>query len=131
MPEPNPFLGCRSLRYSFVRPELFRTQLRAILRAAAEGQVLLMFPMISSVSELRRAKAIVEQVQEELRRERIPFGSDIRIGAMVEIPSAAVASPNGPKPRILRAISTDWTTPSRSSDVIRAVRSARGRNMAS
>jgi phosphotransferase system enzyme I (PtsI) len=92
MPENNPFLGCRSLRYSFVRPELFRTQLRAILRAAAEGQVLLMFPMISSVSELRRAKAIVEQVQEELRRERIPFGSDIRIGAMVEIPSAAVAS---------------------------------------
>jgi phosphotransferase system enzyme I (PtsI) len=90
--EPNPFLGCRSIRYSFARPELFHTQLRAILRASAEGNISLMFPMISSVTEMRRARTILAQVQEELRRERIPFDADIRVGAMVEIPSAAIAS---------------------------------------
>jgi len=89
--EPNPFLGCRSIRYSFARPELFRTQLRAILRASAEGQVALMFPMISSVTEMRRAKTILAQVKEELRRERIPFDPRIRAGTMIEIPSAAIA----------------------------------------
>jgi len=90
--EPNPYLGCRSLRYSFARPELFRTQLRAILRAAAEGQIRLMFPMVSSVSEFRRARRILEQVQEELRRERVPYGTGVRIGAMIEIPSAAITA---------------------------------------
>jgi len=90
--EPNPFLGCRSIRYSFARPELFQTQLRAILRASAEGNVSLLFPMISSVTEMRRARTILAQVQEELRRERIPFDADMPVGAMVEIPSAAVAS---------------------------------------
>jgi len=90
--EPNPFLGCRSIRYSFARPELFQTQLRAILRASAEGNVALMFPMISSVTEMRRARTLLDQVQEELRRERIPFDANIEVGAMVEIPSAAIAS---------------------------------------
>jgi phosphotransferase system enzyme I (PtsI) len=90
--EPNPFLGCRSIRYSFARPELFHTQLRAILRASAEGNIALMFPMISSVTEMRRARTILAQVQEELRRERVSFDANLRIGAMVEIPSAAIAS---------------------------------------
>ena len=90
--EPNPFLGCRSIRYCFARPELFRTQLRAILRASVEGRVRLMFPMISSVSELRSARAILVEVKEELWREGIPFRSDLKVGAMVEIPSAAVGS---------------------------------------
>jgi phosphotransferase system enzyme I (PtsI) len=89
--EPNPFLGCRSIRYSFARPELFRTQLRAILRASVQGPLSLMFPMIGSVTEMRRAKSILAQVQEELRRERIPFDPNIAAGAMIEIPSAAVA----------------------------------------
>jgi len=90
--EPNPFLGCRSIRYSFARPELFQTQLRAIVRASAEGHVSLMFPMISSITELRRARTILAQVQEELRRERIPFDGRVRVGAMVEIPSSAIAA---------------------------------------
>jgi len=90
--EPNPFLGCRSIRYSFARPELFRTQLRAVLRASAEGRVALMFPMISSVTELRRARTILEQVKEELRKERVHFDADMQVGAMIEIPSAAIAA---------------------------------------
>jgi phosphotransferase system enzyme I (PtsI) len=90
--EPNPFLGCRSIRYSFARPELFRTQLRAILRASAEGRVSIMFPMISSVTELRRARTILEQVKDELRLSHVPFDASLPVGAMVEIPSAAIAA---------------------------------------
>ena len=90
--EPNPFLGCRSIRFSFARPELFRTQLRAILRASVEGRVRLMFPMIGSVSEIRHARRILEEVKEELWREGLPFRSDLKVGAMIEIPSAAVGS---------------------------------------
>ena len=90
--EANPFLGCRSIRYCFARPELFRTQLRAILRASAEGRISIMFPMISSVTEMRRARTILEQVQEELRLSNIPFDANVHVGAMVEIPSVAVAA---------------------------------------
>jgi len=90
--EPNPSLGCRSIRYSFERPELFRTQLRAILRASAQGRVSIMFPMISSVTEMRRARAILDDVMEDLRRERIEYDEMIKVGAMIEIPSAAVAA---------------------------------------
>ncbi|MFQ5843642.1 MAG: phosphoenolpyruvate--protein phosphotransferase [Planctomycetota bacterium] len=90
--EPNPFLGCRSIRYSFARPELFRTQLRAILRASAEGRIRLMFPMISSVTEYRRAWTLLDQVKEELRRDRVPFDPDLPVGIMVEIPAAAVTA---------------------------------------
>ncbi|MFB3067530.1 MAG: phosphoenolpyruvate--protein phosphotransferase [Planctomycetota bacterium] len=91
-PEPNPFLGCRSIRYSFARPELFRTQLRAILRASAEGRVKLMLPMISSVTEYRRAWTILEQVKEELRRDRVHFDPDLPVGVMIEIPAAAITA---------------------------------------
>jgi phosphotransferase system enzyme I (PtsI) len=90
--EPNPFLGCRSIRYSFARPELFRTQLRAILRASAEGRVAIMFPMIATVTELRRARTILEQVKDELRQSHVPFDPSLSVGAMVEIPGAAVAA---------------------------------------
>jgi phosphotransferase system enzyme I (PtsI) len=90
--EANPFLGCRSIRYCFARPELFRTQLRAILRASAEGRISIMFPMISSVTEMRRARTILDQVQEELRLSNIPFDAHVHVGAMVEIPSMAVAA---------------------------------------
>jgi len=90
--EPNPFLGCRSIRYCFARPELFRTQLRAILRASAEGRISLMFPMISSITEMRRARMILEQVQDELRVANLPFDANVHVGAMVEIPSVAVAA---------------------------------------
>ncbi|MHC4959353.1 MAG: phosphoenolpyruvate--protein phosphotransferase [Planctomycetota bacterium] len=90
--EANPALGCRSIRYSFFRPELFRTQLRAILRASWEGRISLMFPMISSVSEMRRARAVLEDVKADLRRDHHEFDPNIKVGAMVEVPSAAVAA---------------------------------------
>ena len=92
VPEANPNLGCRSIRYSFAHPEVFRVQLRAILRASADGRVSLMFPMISSVSEIRRARRILEQVTEELRQDGVSLGAELPVGAMVEIPSAAVAA---------------------------------------
>jgi len=90
--EANPFLGCRSIRYCFARPELFRTQLRAILRASAEGRISIMFPMISSVTEMRRARTILDQVSEELRLSNMPFDANVHVGSMVEIPSVAVAA---------------------------------------
>jgi len=92
VPEANPNLGCRSIRYSFAHPEVFRVQLRAILRASADGRVSLMFPMISSVSEIRRARRILEQVTEELRQDGVSLGAELPVGAMVEIPSASVAA---------------------------------------
>ncbi len=88
--EPNPFLGCRSIRLCFARPELFRPQLRAILRASNEGRISLLFPMIGSVTEFRSARSILENVKEELRRGGVPFDANLKVGAMVEIPSAAV-----------------------------------------
>ena len=88
--ERNPFLGCRSIRLCFQRPELFRGQLRAILRASLFGPVKIMFPMISSLDELRRAKAILAEVEAELEREGVEFQRDIPVGIMVEVPSTAL-----------------------------------------
>jgi len=88
--ERNPFLGCRSIRLCFQRPELFRAQLRAVLRASSTGPVQLMLPMVSSLDELRRAKGIIKGVEEELEREGMPFDHNIPIGIMVEIPSTAL-----------------------------------------
>jgi phosphotransferase system enzyme I (PtsI) len=90
--EPNPFLGCRSIRFSFARPDLFRTQLRAILRASGEGRVDLLLPMIASVTELRRALAMIDRAKEELHRERQPFDHALRVGVMIEIPAAALGA---------------------------------------
>ena len=93
MPEElNPFLGWRAIRFCLERVDVFKTQLRAILRASAVGNVKLMYPMISGVEELRRANAILEECRAELRAEGQAFNADMEIGAMIEIPSAAIAA---------------------------------------
>jgi phosphotransferase system enzyme I (PtsI) len=88
--EMNPFLGWRAIRFCLAQPELFRAQLRAILRASDEGNVKMMYPMISGLDELNRANALVEKCKDELRAEKIPFDEKLDIGAMIEIPSAAL-----------------------------------------
>jgi phosphotransferase system enzyme I (PtsI) len=88
--ERNPFLGLRAIRLCLKRPEMFKTQLRAILRASAFGPLRIMFPMICSMQELREAKRYVAECMEELKREKHKFNPAIEIGAMIEIPSAAV-----------------------------------------
>jgi len=88
--EMNPFLGWRAIRFCLAQPVLFRAQLRAILRASAEGNVKMMYPMISGLDELNQANALVEKCKEELRAEKIPFDEKMEIGAMIEIPSAAL-----------------------------------------
>ena len=87
--EINPAMGLRAIRLCLKRPDMFRTQLRGILRASAYGKLKVMFPMISGIDELRRAKAIFEETKEELRRENKPFDPDIEVGVMIEVPSAA------------------------------------------
>lgn len=89
-PEPNPFLGWRGIRVSLARPEVFKTQLRAILRASAHGEVGVMFPFLSCIEELRGAIKLLDECKVELNRARVPFDPDIEIGAMIEIPSAAL-----------------------------------------
>jgi phosphotransferase system enzyme I (PtsI) len=88
--EKNPFLGLRSVRLCLDRTELFRTQLRAILRAAVHGDLRIMFPMISTVTELRHCKALLRAVMEDLEDAGIPFKRDVPIGTMIEVPSAAL-----------------------------------------
>ena len=88
--EMNPFLGWRAIRFCLAQPELFRAQLRAILRASAIGNVKMMYPMISGLDELNQANAVVEECKQELRARQIPFDEKLEIGAMIEIPSAAL-----------------------------------------
>jgi phosphotransferase system enzyme I (PtsI) len=88
--EKNPFLGLRSVRLCLRKLDLFQTQLRAILRAAVYGDVRLMFPMISTVDELRQCKTLLNEVKEDLEDAGIPFKPDVRIGTMIEVPSAAL-----------------------------------------
>jgi len=88
--EQNPFLGWRAIRICLDQPELFRTQLRAILRASAHGRVKIMFPMISSIAELRGANASLERCREELRDENVPFDPGLEVGIMIEVPGAAL-----------------------------------------
>jgi len=88
--EVNPFLGWRAIRFCLAQPELFRAQIRAILRASAEGNVKMMYPMISGLEELNQANALVEKCKAELRAEKIPFNENMKVGAMIEIPSAAL-----------------------------------------
>lgn len=89
-PERNPFLGLRSIRVSLRNLPLFRTQLRAIMRASAHGNVRVMFPLISTVLELRQAKMIVADVMEDLEEHGIEFNRELPVGMMVEVPSAVV-----------------------------------------
>ena len=91
-PEENPALGYRAVRICLNRPDIFRTQLRAIYRASVYGKAAIMFPMIISVDEVRRCKAYCRQVQAELRAEGIPFAEDVPLGIMIETPAAAVIS---------------------------------------
>ena len=86
--EENPFLGWRSIRISLEMPDVFRAQLRAILRAATVGRVRLLFPMISSIEEIRRAKELLEEAKDELRQRGEDFDPSVPIGMMVEVPSA-------------------------------------------
>ena len=90
--EMNPFLGYRAIRLCLGNVEVFRTQLRAILRASVYGNVKIMFPMISTMKELKDSKKILQQAKDELIKDGIPFKDDIEIGIMIEIPSAAIIS---------------------------------------
>jgi phosphotransferase system enzyme I (PtsI) len=90
LPERNPFLGLRSVRLCLRNLTLFKTQMRAILRASASGDVRIMFPMISTLLELRQCKMILAEVKEDLEEEGIPFNPRLPVGTMIEVPSAAI-----------------------------------------
>ncbi len=88
--ERNPFLGCRAIRFSLENEQMFRTQIRAILRASNYGKVRMMFPMITTVEELIKSRSIVYECMNELRKKKIPFDENIEIGIMIEVPSAII-----------------------------------------
>jgi phosphotransferase system enzyme I (PtsI) len=88
--ERNPFLGLRSVRLCLRNLTLFKTQMRAILRASALGDVRIMFPMVSTLLELRQCKMILAEVKEDLEEERIAFNRNLPVGTMIEVPSAAL-----------------------------------------
>ena len=88
--ERNPFLGCRSIRFSLQHIGLFKTQLRAMLRASALGPTRIMFPLITNLKELRQAKMLMADVREDLEDEGVLFDPDVKVGIMVEVPSAAL-----------------------------------------
>jgi len=91
-PEPNPFLGWRGIRVSLARPAMFREQIRAIVRASASGNVAVMFPMISGLSEIWRGKEMVRHCMDELEKEGVPFDRNLPVGIMVEVPAAALCA---------------------------------------
>ena len=88
--EPNPFLGNRSIRFLLSRKDIFRTQLRAILKASANGNAAILYPMVATIEELRQANAELRTAMEQLRMAGIPFDERIPVGCMIEIPSAAL-----------------------------------------
>ena len=85
-------MGMRALRICLTRPEIFKTQLRALFRASAFGKLGIMFPMVTSVWEVREAKRMCEEVRRELKNEGIPYSEDVQIGIMIETPAAAINS---------------------------------------
>ena len=91
--EMNPFLGYRAIRISLNRPDIFKVQLRALLRASAFGDIHIMYPMIASVEEVKQANAMLDECKEELIAEGKEFNKDIKVGIMIEVPAAAVISP--------------------------------------
>jgi len=91
-PEPNPFLGLRSIRYCLQNISMFKTQLRAVLRASALGPIKVMFPLITNLQELRQAKLIFRDVMEDLHEEGLAYAKDVQIGIMIETPSAALVA---------------------------------------
>ena len=88
--ELNPFLGVRAIRFSLARQEIFMSQLRAILRASAYGKARIMFPMISTVEEVRAARSLLEAAKRQLDAERVPYNANLDVGIMIEVPSAAL-----------------------------------------
>lgn len=90
--EENPALGYRAIRICLTRPEIFKTQLRALYRASAYGQIAIMFPMIISVDEVKKIKEMIRLVQEELTEEGVEFRKDVEIGVMIETPAAVMVS---------------------------------------
>lgn len=91
-PEPNPFLGWRGIRVSLARPGMFREQVRAILKASAHGKVAIMFPMISGLSEVWRAKEMIRKCMDELEAEGVPYDPKVPVGVMIEVPAAAICA---------------------------------------
>lgn len=89
-PEPNPFLGWRGIRVSLDRPAMFKEQLRGILRASVHGKLAVMFPLVSGLSEVRRAKDYLKECMDELSKENVPFDEHLETGVMIELPSAAI-----------------------------------------
>jgi phosphotransferase system enzyme I (PtsI) len=90
--EMSPFMGWRAIRFCLARPEIFKVQLRAILRAAVNGKLKIMFPMISGIEELKKAKVVLEEAKAELKDRGVLYKDDIEVGAMIEVPSAALTS---------------------------------------
>ncbi len=90
--EMNPFLGWRAIRICLDRPDIFKTQLRAILRASCHGHIRIMYPMISNIAELRSANSVLHEAMDELDHERLEYNKKIEVGIMVEIPSAAITA---------------------------------------
>lgn len=90
--EMNPFLGWRAIRFCLAQPDIFKVQLRAILRATAYGNIRLMYPMISGIREFRQANVILNEAKKELRKEGVTFNENLMVGAMIEVPSAAITS---------------------------------------
>ncbi|MBJ7449106.1 MAG: phosphoenolpyruvate--protein phosphotransferase [Parachlamydiales bacterium] len=88
--EDNPFLGCRAIRLMLKERETFKSQLRAIVRASAHGDVSILFPMVSGLPELMEAKSVLKEVQEELRRNDFVMADKLKVGCMIEVPSAAI-----------------------------------------
>ncbi|OQA91548.1 MAG: Phosphoenolpyruvate-protein phosphotransferase [Elusimicrobia bacterium ADurb.Bin231] len=88
--EKNPFLGLRAIRFCLKHPDIFKIQLRAILRASSLGNIKMMFPMISGVGELRDVKKILEETKQELKQKGVPYDEHMEVGIMIEIPSAAL-----------------------------------------
>ena len=90
--EENPAMGCRAIRLCLERPELFKTQLRALLRAGTEGNLSIMFPMITSLWEIKRIRQLMEEARQELRQTGLPYSEALEIGMMIETPAAALIS---------------------------------------
>ncbi len=89
-PEDNPFLGCRAIRLCLKQPEMFKTQLRAILRAGTHGHVRLMYPMVGQTEEVRQANRLLEEAKQELAERGVPHATDVEVGCMIELPAAAL-----------------------------------------
>lgn len=108
--EDNPFLGVRALRLCFRHPEVFLTQLRACLRAGTEGELRLMFPMVGTLNDLRRAKDLLQQARGQLDERGVPYARSVKVGIMVEIPSIALLADKAAKEADFASIGTNDLT---------------------